>query len=188
MSQNPLLQRSDLPQFGQIKVEHIEPAITQTLQNLERKFQQLEDSINEQFIATWDTLMQPLDEMDLELFRVWSPISHLMGVMNSDELRAIYDKMQPEIIKFGLKTSQSKKIYKTLTQMKNHTGWAKLTRPRQRIIERNLLSMTLSGVGLEGSQKERYNAIAQELAALKTKFSNNALDSTKSWSMTLSAK
>jgi oligopeptidase A len=188
MSQNPLLQRSDLPPFGQIKVEHMEPAVAQTLKNLEQKFQQLEDSIDEQFVATWDTLMEPLDEMDLKLFRVWSPISHLMGVMNSDELRAIYDKMQPEIIKFGLKTSQSKKIYKTLSQMKSNPAWVKLTRPRQRIIERNLLSMTLSGVGLEGSQKERYNAIAQELAALKTKFSNNALDSTKSWSMTLSAK
>ena len=188
MANNPLLQEADLPLFGQIKVEHIEPAVTQTLRILDQKFQALETSIDDSFAANWDSLMAPLDDMDLQLFKVWSPISHLMGVMNSDELRAVYDKMQPEIIKFGLKTSQSKKIYKALCQMKGSPNWNHLARPRQRIVERNILSMTLSGVGLEGSQKERYNAIAQELAALKTKFSNNALDSTKSWSMTLNNK
>jgi oligopeptidase A len=188
MANNPLLQDSDLPLFGQIKVEHIEPAVTQILKRLDQKFQALETSIDDSFVANWESLMAPLDDMDLELFKVWSPISHLMGVMNSDELRAVYDKMQPEIIKFGLKTSQSKKIYKALCQMKESANWHQLSRPRQRIVERNILSMTLSGVGLEGSHKDRYNAIAQELAALKTKFSNNALDSTKSWSMTLNNK
>jgi oligopeptidase A len=39
--------------------------------------------------------------------------------------------------------------------------------------------MELSGVGLEGENKERFNAIQLELAELSTKFSNNVLDATK---------
>jgi Zn-dependent oligopeptidase len=39
--------------------------------------------------------------------------------------------------------------------------------------------MELSGVGLEGEAKDRFNAIQLELAELSTKFSNNVLDATK---------
>ena len=43
----------------------------------------------------------------------------------------------------------------------------------------------LAGVGLEGEQRERFNAMQQELAQLGTQFSNNVLDATKAFSLTL---
>ena len=43
----------------------------------------------------------------------------------------------------------------------------------------------LSGVGLEGELKEKFNAIQMELAELSTNFSNHVLDATKAFSMTL---
>lgn len=185
MKHNPLIYDSDLPPFDKIKAEHIEPAVSSTLQILLERFERIEATITGDSKPTWESLMTPLDEIDLELFKVWSPVTHLMGVMNSDALRTAHDKMQPEIIKFGLRLSQSKKIYNALRQIKTSSDWDNLPRARQRIIDRNILSMTLSGVGLDGDKRDRYNAIAQELAALKTKFSNNALDSMKTWSMTL---
>ncbi|NDA64716.1 MAG: M3 family peptidase, partial [Chitinophagia bacterium] len=185
MNDNPLLYRSGLPPFDKIKAEHVEPAVSMTLQALDAKFQALEDKLTENFVPTWENLLGPIDDIEFALFRVWSPVTHLMGVMNSDELRKVHDKMQPQIIKFGLKTSQSKVIYKALNKLKESSGWALLSKAQQRIVDKNITSMKLSGVGLEGPQKERYNSIAQELAVLKTTFSNNALDSTKSWSMTL---
>lgn len=185
MTENPLLYQFGFPPFDKIRAEHVETAVTKTLDSLNKMFHSLEAKLTETFEPTWENLMVPLDDIDFTLFRVWSPVSHLMGVMNSDELRKAHDKMQPEIVKFGLKTSQSKPIYQTLKKLRESTLWNSLSKPKQRIIDRNLLSMKLSGVGLEGASKERYNTIAQELAALKTKFSNNALDSTKAWSMTL---
>ncbi|MBE9020417.1 M3 family metallopeptidase, partial [Chroococcidiopsidales cyanobacterium LEGE 13417] len=44
-----------------------------------------------------------------------------------------------------------------------------------------------SGVGLAGEQRERFNAIQLELAELTTKFSNNVLDATKAFSLTLTS-
>jgi oligopeptidase A len=186
MSVNPLLYEKGLPSFDKIKAEHIVPAVTAVLASANAKFDELEGRLSHPpFVPSWDSLMGPLDEIDHEVFRVWSPVGHLMGVMNSDDLRKAYETMQPGVVTFGLKTSQSRKIYDALMKIKAGSEWNKLSRPRQRIIERNILSMKLSGVGLDGQNKERYNEIAQELAALKTKFSNNGLDSTKSWSMTL---
>lgn len=188
MKNNPLIYQTELPPFDIIRPEHVEPAVGHVLSNLNQKFEALESNLHGNVQPSWNNLMMPLDEIDYELFRVWSPVSHLMGVMNSDDLRVAFEKMQPEVVKFSLKTSQSRAVYEALEKIRNSAEFASFSRPRQRIIERNLLSMKLSGVGLSGDKKERYNAIAQELAALKTKFSNNALDSTKSWSMTLTTK
>lgn len=44
-----------------------------------------------------------------------------------------------------------------------------------------MIGAELSGVALEGSAKERFNAVQQELALLSTTFSNNLLDATKKW-------
>ncbi|MBC1241362.1 M3 family metallopeptidase, partial [Nostoc sp. 2RC] len=46
----------------------------------------------------------------------------------------------------------------------------------------------LSGVGLEGEARDRFNVIQMELAEFSTKFSNHVLDATKSFSLTLTTK
>jgi oligopeptidase A len=185
MSDNPLLYTAPLPPFDKIKPEHVVPAVTSALAVANAAFDELEARLTQDFIPTWDDLLRPLDEIDHKIFKVWSPVGHLMGVMNSDELRKAHETVQPDVVKFSLRGAQSRKIYDALLKMQKSKDWSLLPRARQRIIDRAVLSMKLSGVGLSGKDKERYNEIAQELAALKTKFSNNALDATKSWSMTL---
>lgn len=43
-------------------------------------------------------------------------------------------------------------------------------------------------IALQGEQKERFNAIQQELSQLSTKFSNNVLDSTKAYKKLVTEK
>jgi oligopeptidase A len=185
MNDNPLLYKEGLPPFDKIKPEHVAPAVTAVLDCANRMLNDLERKLASGQVPTWDNLMAPLDQLDYDMTRVWSPVGHLMGVMNSDELRRAHEAMQPEVIKFGLQTAQSRTIYDALCSLQKSTNWSTLPKSRQRIVERNIVMMKLSGVGLDGKNKERYNQIAQELASLKTKFSNNTLDSTKAWSMTL---
>jgi oligopeptidase A len=188
MSENPLLYSSALPPFDQIRPEHVVPAVKKVLADAHRAFDEIEARLIPDFAPTWDLLLRPLELIDHQVFKTWSPVGHLMSVINSDELRKAYESVQPEVVSFNLRTSQSRKIYDSLVKMQQSPTWSTLPRPRQRIIERTVLSMRLSGVGLSGKDKDRYNEIAQELATLKTKFSNNTLDATKSWSMTLSSR
>ena len=46
-------------------------------------------------------------------------------------------------------------------------------------MESELRDAKLSGVALEGKEKERFNEIAERLTKLSTDFTNNVLDSTK---------
>ncbi|MGL5794435.1 MAG: M3 family metallopeptidase, partial [Waterburya sp.] len=92
---------------------------------------------------------------------------------------------QPEIVKFYNKLSQSKPLYEAFKGIKEGAEWDKLEPAQQRIVESSIRDFELSGVGLEGETKERFNQIQLELAELSTKFSNNVLDATQAFKLKL---
>ena len=95
---NPLLTMSGLPPFAQIKPEHVEPAIDSLLAENRRTVEQLLSGTKE---YTWDNLVQPLEDMDDRLSRVWSPVSHMNSVMNSEALRDAYNACLPKLSEYG---------------------------------------------------------------------------------------
>ncbi len=178
---NPLLIGQGLPPFDQIQPAHVVPALTQLLQELETSLTQLEQSVQ----PTWEGLVEPLQTIEERLRWSWGIVGHLMGVQNSPELREAYESIQPTVVEFYNRFSQSRPIYEAFVTIRNGTGWASLAPAQQRIIESAIRSAELSGVGLVGEQKERFNAIQLELATLTTQFSNHVLDATKAFSLTL---
>jgi oligopeptidase A len=96
--------------------------------------------------------------------------------------------VQPQVIQFTNKFSQSQPIYKAFKALHESDAWSSLEAAQQRIVKAAIRDAELSGVGLEGEKRERFNAIQLELAELSTKFSNHVLDATKAFSMTLTHK
>ncbi|WP_316434763.1 M3 family metallopeptidase [Leptolyngbya sp. NK1-12] len=179
--QNPLLIGEGLPPFEQIQPDHVVPAITQLLQELEAQLAELEANV----VPTWEGLVVPLEQIEERLSWSWGVVGHLMGVKNSPELRQAYETMQPEVVKFWNRLSQSQPIYAGFKALRQSELWSTLDEAQQRIVDAALRDAELSGVGLEGEAKERFNAIQLELAELSTRFSNNVLDATKAFSLTL---
>jgi oligopeptidase A len=178
---NPLLQGQGLPPFEQIQPEHVVPAITQLLAESEERLTHLETNV----VPTWDGLVQPLEQLEERISWSWGVVSHLMGVKNSPELRQAYETMQPEVVKFVSRFSQSQPIYEGFKALKQSDAWHSLEGSQQRIVDSALREAELSGVGLTGEAKERFNAIRLELAECSTRFSNHVLDATKAFSLTL---
>ena len=184
ITENPLLIGKGLPPFDKIEPSHVVPAITELLKKLETDLTNLETNVT----PTWSGLVEPLTAMEEKLGWSWGIVGHLMGVKNSPELREAYEKMQPEIVKFYNKLSQSKPLYEAFKGLRNSADWDKFESAQQRIVESSLRDFELSGVGLEGETKERFNQIQLELAELSTKFSNNVLDATKAFKLKLTDK
>lgn len=178
---NPLLIGKGLPPFEEIKIEQVIPAITQLLEELEGEFTTLEKTIK----PTWEGLVEPLEQLTERLHWSWGIVGHLMSVKNSPELREAYEKMQHSVVQFGNKVSQSQPIYKALKSLKESQEWSGLELAQKRIIDAAIRDAELSGVGLEGEKKERFNAIQLELAELGNNFGNHVLDATKAFSLTL---
>jgi len=59
---------------------------------------------------------------------------------------------------------------KPLRPLRKGTFWGSLSEAQRRIVDAELESAKASGVALEGAEKERFNAIQQELAELSRKF------------------
>ena len=181
MENNPLLNWDDLPPFDQIETHHIEPGIRDVLDRCERGLVQLEETAP----RSWRELMDPLEKIEDELGRTWGIVSHLHGVKNSPELRAVYDPLLAEVVKFSNRFGQSKPLYQAYCALRDSDEAKHFDHARQRILESAIHEAELNGVGLDDEDRERYNEISQRLAELSTKFSNNVLDATKAFKITL---
>ena len=184
ISQNPLLKGYGLPSFTDISPEQVVPAFKQLLAELDTEFASLETKIE----PNWSGLVEPLEDLTERLNWSWSIVNHLMGVKNSPELREAYEIVQPDVVQFVNKLGQSQVIYNAFKTLRQSDIWATLDSAQQRIIEAAIRDAELSGVGLQGEAKERFNAIQMELAELSTKFSNHVLDATKAFNLTLTTK
>ncbi len=178
---NPLLQGQGLPPFADIHAEHVVPAITELLSTVNEELTQLEANIT----PTWAGLVEPLDRLTERIGWSWSIIGHLMGVKNSPELRAAHEEMQPQVVQFWMRLGQSTNIYQGYKAIKVSAEWATFVPAQTRIIAAAIRDMELSGVGLTGESKQRFNDIQLAMAELANKFSNNVLDATKAYSLTL---
>jgi oligopeptidase A len=178
---SPLLQGQGLPPFPEITPAQVVPAITELLAEANAALTQLEANI----IPTWAGLVEPLDRLTERIEWSWGIVGHLMGVQNSPELRAAYEEMQPQLVEFSSRTGQSRAIYQGYKAIQVSPEFANFDIAQQRIVVAAIRSMELSGVGLDGAPKQRFNEIKSELAKISTKFSNNVLDATKAYSLTL---
>lgn len=184
ISHNPLLKGSGLPAFTEIQPEQVVPAFNQLLEELDQQLTTLEANLQ----PTWSGLVEPLEKLTERLNWSWGIVNHLMGVKNSPELREAFETVQPQVVQFANKLGQSQPIYNAFKQLRTSDDWQSLESAQQRIVEAAIRDAELSGVGLQGEARERYNAIQMELAELSTKFSNHILDATKAFSLTLTTK
>ena len=175
---SPLLAVSGLPDYAAVRPAHIVPAVRHVLAEVSEKL----NAIERELTPTWQGTIGRLEELDRPFEYAWKPVGHLFGVLNSDELRTAYETVLPEVVQFGLRASQSEPIYRTLKMLRDSDEWAKLSQPQQRIITDRIKGAELSGIALAGEQRERFNAIEQELSQLATDFSNHVLDATKAYS------
>ena len=180
-SDHPLLIGQGLPPFDQVLPEHVVPAITQLLQTLEQDLTALEETVT----PTWQGLVEPLERLEDRLSWSWGIVGHLMGVNNSPELRAAYEQVQPQVVAFVNRLSQSVPLYQAFKGIREGDSWSQLEEGQQRIVDAAIRSAELAGVGLTGTARDRFNAIQLELANLSTQFSNHVLDATQAFSLTL---
>ena len=184
VTKNTLLIGQGLPPFESIKSEDVVPAITELLIELEQELINLEATVK----PTWNDLVEPLQKLEDRLTWSWGIVGHLMGVKNSPELRKAYNEIQPKVVEFINKLNQSQPIYQAFKNLSNSDSWENLDVGQKRIVEAAIKDAELSGVSLEGEKRENFNAIELELAELSNKFSNNVLDATKAFSLTLTKK
>ena len=174
---NPLLEMEGLPPFSQIQPEHVEPAIDQLLK-LSREQTELLLSNGQTF--TWANLISPLERLDDRLGRTWSPVSHMNSVVNSDELRQVYNACLPKLSEYATEMGQNERLFNAYQAVAE--GSEELDPAQRKLLQNSLRDFHLSGVDLPAEKKARFKEISQQLSKLASQFEENLLDATNAWS------
>ncbi|MFC1236672.1 oligopeptidase A [Vibrio sp. F74] len=175
---NPLLDFTDLPPFSEISPEYVKPAVEQAIADCRIKIEQVLDGNSN---PTWETICDPLAEVDDKLSRIWSPVSHMNSVVNSQELREAYESCLPLLSEYGTWVGQHKGLYEAYKAIKASPVFDNMTQAQKKSITDALLDFELSGIGLPANEQHRYGEISKRMSELGSQFSNNVLDATMGW-------
>jgi len=173
---NPLLSDFDLPPWSAIKPCHVEPAIDAILAENRQSIDELLQ--NQQGTPTWQSLVEPLEELDARLSRAFGPVSHLNAVCNSPELRSAYENCLPKLSAYSTELGQNPALFAAYQAL---SGDKTLNTTQQTIVKNSLRDFRLSGIDLPEADKKRFAEIQQALSELSSRFSNQLLDATENW-------
>ena len=173
---NPLLEYTGLPPFQHIKPEHVEPAVDDILAQSRAK---LAEVLAANTPRTWDSVVQPLEDLDERLDHAWSPVGHLNAVTSSPELRQAHNACLPKLSDYHSELGQNRVLYEAWREVREHESG--LDDARIRLLDNALRDFRLSGVDLEGAPRERFRVIQQELSELQSTFEDHVLDVTQGW-------
>ena len=111
---NPHLAPQTLPVFSQIKPAQIKPAVEKAIANCKVV---IADILAKNSDFTWANLVEPLDEVDDVLGKLWSPVSHMNSVVSSDELRDAYESCLGVLSEYGTFVGQHNELYQAYQQL-----------------------------------------------------------------------
>ena len=175
---NPLLETNELPAFDRIQTVHVEPAVDQALKATRTA---IDDLLERAESYNRDSLIAPLELALEKLHRVWSPVSHLNAVMNTDELRNAYNACLPKLSEFRTEIGQLKELYKAFKAIADSDEFNNLDQAQKKLIENQLRDFRLAGIELDENQQNRFKRIQQQLSELNARFQENLLDATRDW-------
>ena len=177
---NPLLEPHELPPFEQFSPDQIVPAMTELIDTSKARINELVETTQ---APTWDTLIEPISELDERLDNAWAVFGHLTGVQDSPELREAYSQALALLTDYQSWLGQHDGLFKAYQQIAQRDDFNSLTTAQKAAIEQALRDFRLSGVDLNENDKKAFATLQSELAQLQQRFSEHVLDATQAWSL-----
>ena len=118
---NPLLENLPLPAFDRIRPEHVEPAVDEVLESNRETIKSL---LEHDDAPTWDGLLQPIEDINDRLNRVWSPISHLHAVSDNAGLREAYNTCLSKLSAYETELKQNETLYRAYQEIVGTDAYA----------------------------------------------------------------
>ena len=180
---NPLLDVEGLPRFAAIRPEHVGSALDALLVSNQAVIGQLESTVRDD--ADWESFAQPLEDLEDRLQKMWSPVSHLNAVADTEDLRDAYQNSLEKLTTYRAALGQNKTIFQGYRNIQAHADFSGLDAAKRKVILNAVRDFRLSGVELEGKERARFKDIITDLATLSNKFEHNVMDATDGWALLL---
>ncbi|MDP1784256.1 MAG: M3 family metallopeptidase [Sulfuricurvum sp.] len=129
---------------------------------------------------TYANFVRPFDFMEEDMELLFTPLSHINAVKNSEETQKVYADALPILTEYSTFVGQNLAIYDAFKEIKKNE-YALLNTEQRRIVDLNILHFELSGAHLKESSKQRLQEINLRKSTLTNDFSQNVLDATNAY-------
>lgn len=176
---HPSEKNSPFPLFSQIVPEAMESEIKQLIASNRQALAQL----LKQETYTWDNLLLPMEEMNDQLSKRWSPVSHLHAVLGTEAWREAYKNILPILTEYHTEVLQNEQLYKAIQSIALSESYQHLSPAQRKVIDNDLRDFRLAGVHLSPQDKVRFTELQKKLSELSTTFADHILDATDGWTL-----
>lgn len=177
---NPLLSGSYRIPFHEIRAEHVEPGIRRALDGARAAVDEVAD---DDAPPTWHNTLAKLDDALETLSERINPVSHLIAVAETPELREAYNEMLPDISAFWSSIPLDQALWERIKAYADTDEAEALSGIRARHLEKTVRDFRRAGADLPPDEKEHLQGLRVELAQLQQKFSENVLDATADYEL-----
>ena len=171
---NPLIPITFQIPFDRIGAEHVEPAVTELLDETRDR---LNDLTAQATPRTYANTMEPLDSLTDPLDYAMGIVRHLEAVATNPELRAAYNRVQPEVSAFHSSLPLNQALWNAVKSYSETAEAQGLTGTHKRFLEKTIDNFRRHGAELDEAGKKRISEIDVELTKQTIKFAENVLDS-----------
>ncbi|MEE9447034.1 MAG: M3 family metallopeptidase [Arenicellales bacterium] len=182
---NPLLSTETFPLFEKINPEHAVPALEQVLNENRVEIDAL---CRSSLAPNWSNFIEPMETLNEKIEQVWSPVSYISSVRDSDAWRDEVEKALPLLSAYSSEVGQNHALYSKFKSLAGSPEFSKWPVAQRQTIGNEIRDFELSGVALNEQDKQRYTEISAELAKLSHQYEQNVLDATQGWALLISDK
>ena len=175
---NPLLDFSGLPRFADFKPEFVAPAVDRLLADNRALIERVAAPA---VPPTWRDFVQPLEDANERLRRAWGVVGHLNSVMNSPDLREVYNSNLPKVTQYYTELGQHEGLFAQFKALRTGAGFEGLTSAQKKVVDNELRDFRLGGAELPQEKKARFKEISERLSQISSRFSDNLLDATNAF-------
>jgi oligopeptidase A len=129
---------------------------------------------------TYVNFVRPFDLMEEEMELLFTPLSHINAVKNSEASQKVYADALPILTDYSTFVGQNLDIYEAFKTIKA-AEYDTLNTEERRILDLNILHFELAGAHLDDASKKRLAEINLRKSTLTNDFSQNLLDATNAY-------
>jgi oligopeptidase A len=179
---NPLIQLGFEIPFDQIEALHVEPAVDALLASAQGAVDAIAASDE---TRTYANTLGALEEATEPLERAMTVVDHLESVATTDALRAAYNATRPKVSAFWSELAMNDGLYQAVRAFSATEEAGALPPTEKRFLEKTLDDFRRHGAELSLEDKAKLQAIEIDLTKLTTEFSQNVLDETNAFELTI---
>ena len=184
MSNNPLLQKSDLPNqappFDTIETAHYLPAVEEGIKQARANIDAIKNNPD---TPTFENTLVALENASENLGQATSVFYNQLSAMGGDELHDLATKIGPINAAFSSDIALDEKLFARVKTVYDQRDNLDLTPEQYTLLDDSYRGFVRSGALLDETKKERLREISQELSTLSPAFMQNTVKSAENFEM-----